>query len=340
MSALIILAITVAGPRIGIVATTAVLIAAQFTLADRDRSQRLVRRRAHRRQLATTRGSRPLVRRRSVDPAEMSVLEGLEPAGVWVRFAELTRIARPPKEEAAAREHVLDWARDHGFESAVDEEGNVVVRVPASDGRDARAHGCAPGAPGHGVRAGSRQPLRPPRGTNQRRSRQRLGRRRRDDARRGQRDRRRGCARCRRGHGSRSRSARAALHGVRGAGSRRGEEPRRVARLRTTPTQSGRDERQGHHHWLRRQLAHVHAPPARPRGGPGGSRRAGGRRVGRARRSLGRRHRPRTCQRDQGARSRSQRGVPRGTVPPRAPRRRRESQRSSPRSAGGDLALA
>jgi bacterial/archaeal transporter family-2 protein len=33
MSAFIILAITVAGPRIGIVATTAVLIAAQFTLA-------------------------------------------------------------------------------------------------------------------------------------------------------------------------------------------------------------------------------------------------------------------------------------------------------------------
>ncbi|MBA2742376.1 MAG: DMT family transporter, partial [Actinobacteria bacterium] len=32
MSALIILAITVAGPRIGIVATTATLIAAQFTL--------------------------------------------------------------------------------------------------------------------------------------------------------------------------------------------------------------------------------------------------------------------------------------------------------------------
>ena len=33
MSALVILAITVAGPRIGIVATTSVLIAAQFTLA-------------------------------------------------------------------------------------------------------------------------------------------------------------------------------------------------------------------------------------------------------------------------------------------------------------------
>jgi transporter family-2 protein len=33
MSALIILAITIAGPRIGIVATTSVLIAAQFMLA-------------------------------------------------------------------------------------------------------------------------------------------------------------------------------------------------------------------------------------------------------------------------------------------------------------------
>ena len=33
MSALIILAITIAGPRIGLVATTSVLIAAQFTLA-------------------------------------------------------------------------------------------------------------------------------------------------------------------------------------------------------------------------------------------------------------------------------------------------------------------
>ena len=37
----------------------------------------------------------------------MSVFAGLEPAGVWDRFAELTRIARPPKEEAQVREHVL-----------------------------------------------------------------------------------------------------------------------------------------------------------------------------------------------------------------------------------------
>ncbi len=66
----------------------------------------------------------------------MSVLEGLEPAGVWSRFGELTRIARPPKEEAKAREHVLAWAERHGFESAVDDEGNAVVQAPASAGRD------------------------------------------------------------------------------------------------------------------------------------------------------------------------------------------------------------
>ncbi|MEX0851053.1 MAG: M28 family peptidase, partial [Gaiellaceae bacterium] len=66
----------------------------------------------------------------------VDVLEGLEPAGVWKRFSELTRIARPPKQEDEAREHVLRWAADHGFETAIDREGNVVVRVPASPGRE------------------------------------------------------------------------------------------------------------------------------------------------------------------------------------------------------------
>lgn len=66
----------------------------------------------------------------------MSAFEGLEPSGIWDRFAELTRIARPPKQEAEAREHVLAWATGRGFETAVDEEGNVVVRVPPSTGRE------------------------------------------------------------------------------------------------------------------------------------------------------------------------------------------------------------
>lgn len=64
------------------------------------------------------------------------VLEGLEPAGVWKRFSELTRIARPPKQEDEARKHVLGWAATHGFETAVDHEGNTVVRVPPTAGRE------------------------------------------------------------------------------------------------------------------------------------------------------------------------------------------------------------
>ena len=63
-------------------------------------------------------------------------LDGLAPVLVWERFFELTRIARPSKEEGLAREHVLAWAAARDLEAAVDAEGNVVVRVPATSGRD------------------------------------------------------------------------------------------------------------------------------------------------------------------------------------------------------------
>ena len=60
---------------------------------------------------------------------------GLDPPLLWERFSELTRIARPPKQESAAREHVLAWSARRGFGSQVDKEGNVIVRVPATNGR-------------------------------------------------------------------------------------------------------------------------------------------------------------------------------------------------------------
>ena len=68
-----------------------------------------------------------------------SPLAGLEPALVWERFWELTRIARPPKEEEKARAHVLAWARARGFAADVDAEGNALVRVPAARGREGAA---------------------------------------------------------------------------------------------------------------------------------------------------------------------------------------------------------
>ena len=65
-----------------------------------------------------------------------SALAALEPALLWERFSELTRIARPSKEEGPARDHVLAWAEERELAASVDSEGNVVVRVAASPGRE------------------------------------------------------------------------------------------------------------------------------------------------------------------------------------------------------------
>ncbi len=61
---------------------------------------------------------------------------GLEPALVWERFFELTEIPRRSKAEGPARAYVLAWAAARSLEATVDDEGNVVVRVPASSGRE------------------------------------------------------------------------------------------------------------------------------------------------------------------------------------------------------------
>jgi dipeptidase D len=63
-------------------------------------------------------------------------LDGLEPALLWERFSELTRIARPPKEEGPVREHVLAWAAERRLDARVDGAGNVVAAVPATPGRE------------------------------------------------------------------------------------------------------------------------------------------------------------------------------------------------------------
>ena len=63
-------------------------------------------------------------------------LDGLEPALVWQRFGELTRIARPSKQEDEARAHVLAWAGARDLNANVDAAGNAVVRIPPSPGRD------------------------------------------------------------------------------------------------------------------------------------------------------------------------------------------------------------
>ena len=67
---------------------------------------------------------------------EASVLTGLEPRAFWAQFEALTRIARPSRREELVIEHVRDWASRRGYELAQDSGRNLVIRVPATPGRE------------------------------------------------------------------------------------------------------------------------------------------------------------------------------------------------------------
>jgi dipeptidase D len=68
----------------------------------------------------------------SQDPA----LAGLEPRAFWSHFKTLTTIARPSRHEEPIIDHVRTWATSHGYELQQDSGRNLVVRVPASPGRE------------------------------------------------------------------------------------------------------------------------------------------------------------------------------------------------------------
>ena len=61
-------------------------------------------------------------------------IKNLQPAAVWHYFGELMNIPRPSKHEAKVSAYLQDFGRQHGYETLVDEVGNVLVRKPASPG--------------------------------------------------------------------------------------------------------------------------------------------------------------------------------------------------------------
>jgi dipeptidase D len=67
---------------------------------------------------------------------ENGVLNRLEPRACWRHFEELTTIARPSGHEEPVIEHVRAWARGNGFDLRQDAARNLVVRVPATVGRE------------------------------------------------------------------------------------------------------------------------------------------------------------------------------------------------------------
>ena len=65
-----------------------------------------------------------------------SVFDGLQPAAVWGHFATLCRIPRVSKHEAALRDHLRAWTAGLGLSCTVDAAGNLLIRKPATPGRE------------------------------------------------------------------------------------------------------------------------------------------------------------------------------------------------------------
>jgi dipeptidase D len=63
-------------------------------------------------------------------------IEGLQPAIVWKYFAEIARIPRCSKHEEAMTKYVVETAQRLGLKASTDKFGNVVVRKPASAGKE------------------------------------------------------------------------------------------------------------------------------------------------------------------------------------------------------------
>jgi dipeptidase D len=64
----------------------------------------------------------------------ISALPDLTPRPVWQHFFEITQIPRPSHHEEEISEFLAEFGRSRGFETAVDEVGNVLIRKPATAG--------------------------------------------------------------------------------------------------------------------------------------------------------------------------------------------------------------
>lgn len=64
------------------------------------------------------------------------VFAGLEPKAVWNFFAGMTAVPRPSKREEKIRKHVRETAERLGLHAEEDATGNILIKVPATPGRE------------------------------------------------------------------------------------------------------------------------------------------------------------------------------------------------------------
>ena len=65
-----------------------------------------------------------------------NAIDGLKPELVWKYFAEFARVPRCSKHEERATKYILDTAKKLGLSAKADRLGNVVVKKPASPGKE------------------------------------------------------------------------------------------------------------------------------------------------------------------------------------------------------------
>lgn len=63
-------------------------------------------------------------------------VKDLQPRAVFEIFDQITKIPRPSKKEEKIRKFILDFAKEHGIEAHSDKIGNVIMRKPATPGRE------------------------------------------------------------------------------------------------------------------------------------------------------------------------------------------------------------
>jgi dipeptidase D len=72
-------------------------------------------------------------------------IEGLKPEGVWKFFAEISQIPRGSKHEKQISAYIMKKAKEFGLEARQDKVLNVVVRKPASPGKEGAPRVCLQG---------------------------------------------------------------------------------------------------------------------------------------------------------------------------------------------------
>ena len=63
-------------------------------------------------------------------------IKDLQPQEIWKYFDEITKIPRPSKKEEKIIQYLLDFAKEHNLEAEKDEVGNVIIRKPATPGKE------------------------------------------------------------------------------------------------------------------------------------------------------------------------------------------------------------